>query len=327
MSLTLPEWPVFGLADDGRPAMRAAALAGEPIALATLYAVGDGGPRPPGSQMVVTPSAASGFLSGGCIEADIALHAASVLADGEPRHLVYGQGSPWPDIQLLCGSRLDILVERVMPDDAVLAELLAETEARRPAVWVTDGRTRLIDRGFRVPLPRCATQVSPFELRRLYDPMPRLVVFGADPIALATASLGAQAGFETILVRPKGPSAPPPLVGVAYSRASPEMALREVVPDAWTAIAVATHEWEIDHEALLAALPSAASYVGVVGARRRIPERLARLRAAGVTEAALRRMRAPMGIDLGGKAPWEVAVSVIAEIIAGRVGQPLDVVG
>jgi len=319
MSLVLPEWPMFGLVDDMRPAMRAAALADETFALATLYAVGDGGPRPPGSQMVVTPSAASGFLSGGCIEADIALHAAGVISDGEPRHLVYGQGSPWPDIQLLCGARLDILVERVAPDDPALAELLTETVARRPAVWATDGRTRRLEPVAGGRAAKCVVHPAPFQLRRLHAPMPRLVVFGSDPIALATASLGAQAGFETTLVRPKGPSAPPPLAGVAYSRASPETALREIVPDAWTAIVVATHDWEIDHEALLSALPSAASYVGVVGARRRVPERLARLRSAGVKDGALERLRAPIGLDLGGKAPWEIAISVIAEIIAGRV--------
>ena len=70
--------------------------------------------------------------------------------------------------------------------------------------------------------------------------------------------------------------------------------------------------------ALLTALPSAASYVGVLGARRRLPERLDRLRAAGIDETALERLRAPIGLDLGGKAPWEVAISVIAQIIAQR---------
>ena len=324
MSLDLPEWPMFGLADDMRPAMRGAVLAKETMSLATLYAVGDGGPRPAGSQMVVTNSAVSGFLSGGCIEADIALHAARVIADGEPRHLVYGQGSPWPDIQLLCGSRLDILVERVLPDDPVLAELLIQADARRPVVWITDGRTRRLKSQDAASAPACQTREAPFELRRRSDPGPRLVVFGADPIAIATASLGGQAGFETTLVRPKGPSEPPPLAGVGYSRASSEAALRDIRPDAWTAIAVASHDWELDHEALLAALPSQAGYVGVVGARRRSPERLARLRGAGVSQAALERLHAPIGLDLGGKAPWEIAVSVIAEIIATRADRSTE---
>jgi xanthine dehydrogenase accessory factor len=324
VSFEAPEWPMFGLADDMRPAMGEAARAGEAFALATLYAVGAGGPRPPGSQMVITPSAASGFLSGGCIEADIAVHAASVLADGEPRHLVYGEGSPWPDIRLLCGARLDILLERVAPDDAALVALFAATEARRPAVWVTDGREHRLEPLEKGRPSAFAVRAAPFELRRTYAPVPRLVVFGSDPIALATASLGAQTGFQTTLVRPNGPSAPPPLAGVAYSRASPDAALRDSVPDAWTAIAVATHDLEIDHQALAAALPSKASYVGVVGARRRLAERLARLRAEGVDQASLDRLRAPIGLDLGGKAPWEVAVSVIAEIIAARSNPSTD---
>jgi xanthine dehydrogenase accessory factor len=317
-TLTLPEWPMFGLAEDMRPAMRAAVAAGQPAALVTLHTVEGGGPRPPGAQMLLSAAGVSGFLSGGCVEGDIALHAAQTIADGEPRQLVYGEGGPWPDIRLLCGARIEILVERIAPDDAALTALLEATEARRPVVWITDGRERRVE-----PAPNrrpadCTVQAAPFGLRRPYEPVPRLVVIGADPIALAVASLGAQSGFETSLVRPKGPVEPPPLPGVAYSRANPDEALAAIGPDPWTAVAVATHDWDTDQDALLTALPSAASYVGVLGARRRLPERLARLRAAGIDEAALERLRAPIGLDLGGKAPWEVAISVIAQIVAER---------
>jgi xanthine dehydrogenase accessory factor len=314
----LPEWPMFGLAEDMRPSMRAAAQASVPMALVTLYAVEGSGPRPPGAQMLLTTTAAAGFLSGGCVEGDIAVHAAAAMADGTPRHLVYGEGGPWPDIRLLCGARIDILVERIAPDDPALGALLAAAEVRRPAVWVTDGRARRVEAAPNHRPPDCVVRAQPFELRRLYEPTPRLVVIGADPIALATASLGAQAGFETTLVRPKGPVAPPPLAGVAYSRAEPADALTAIGLDPWTAVAVATHDWDTDQEALEAALPSSAAYVGVLGARRRLPERLGRLRAAGLDEAVLARLRAPIGLDLGGKAPWEVAVSVIAQIIAER---------
>ena len=318
MDLSLPDWPMFGLAEDMRPAMRAAITANQPAALVTLHTVQGGGPRPPGAQMLLSAGAASGFLSGGCVEGDIAVHAAEVVEDGQLRQLVYGEGGPWPDIRLLCGARIEILVERVAPDDPAITELLAMGEARRPAVYVTDGRVRRVE-----PAPNhrpadCRIRAEPFELRRLYEPVPRLVVIGADPIALATASLAAQAGFETTLVRPKGPETPPPLAGVAYSRAEPEEALATIGLDPWTAVAVATHDWDTDQAGLLAALPSAAAYVGVLGARRRLPERLMRLRAAGIDEAALGRLHAPIGLDLGGKAPWEVAVSVIAQIIAQR---------
>ena len=190
---TLAEWPMFGLAEDVRPAMRAARAAGEAMALATLYAVGLGGPRPPGSQFLLTPSAASGYLSGGCVEADVALHGARVIESGAPVHLVYGEGSPWPDIRLLCGGRLDILVERVGPDDPALGALLTATVARRPVAWLTDGATRRVEDAPSAPEAACQTRPSPFELRRRYDPVPRLVVIGSDPIALATATLGASA--------------------------------------------------------------------------------------------------------------------------------------
>lgn len=318
MDLTLPEWPLFGLAEDMRPALRAARAACSPAALVTLYAVEGGGPRPPGAQMLLADGQVSGFLSGGCVEADVALHAAAVIDDGEPRRLVYGEGGPWPDIRLLCGARIEMLVERVAPDDAAVGALLALAEARRPAVWISDGRRRRVEPAPDARPAQHRAAADPFELRRLYEPAPRLVVVGSDPIALATAGLGAQAGFETTLVRPKGPAAPPPLAGVAYSRAEPAEALAAAGLDAWTAVAVATHDWDTDQAALLAALPSPAAYVGVLGARRRLPERLARLRAAGLDEAAIARLKAPIGLDLGGKAPWEVAVSVIAEIIAGR---------
>ena len=318
MTLTLPEWPLFGLAEDMRPALKAAAAAGEAAALVTLHTVEGGGPRPPGAQMLLSPTIASGFLSGGCVEGDVAVHAARTIEDGEPRHLVYGEGGPWPDIRLLCGARIEILVERVAPDDPCVAELLALADARRPAVWVSDGRARRIEPGPNGRAPACRVRAAPFALHRLFEPVPRLVVVGADPIALATASLGAQAGFETTLVRPKGPLAAPPLAGVAYSRAEPDEALAAIGLDPWTAVAVATHDWDTDQAALVAALPSPAAYVGVLGARRRLPERLARLTAAGVDAASLSRLKGPIGLDLGGKAPWEVAVSVIAEIIAER---------
>lgn len=313
----LPEWPLFGLADDVRPALSDAQRAGQAAALVTLHRVDGGGPRPPGAQMLFTTDQVSGFLSGGCVEGDIALHAAAALSDGEPRRLVYGEGGPWADIRLLCGARIEILVERLTPDDPAARSLLARSRAREPAVWRTDGVRRAVEAPTG-PLTACSSQEAPFEVRRLYEPTPRLVVVGADPTALAIAQLGLLSGFETHLVRPKGPAAPPPIAGVAYSRAEPAEALAAIGLDPWTAVAVATHDWEVDQDALVAALPSPATYVGVLGARRRLSERLARLRAAGIEETALARLKGPIGLDLGGKAPWEVAVAVIAEIIAAR---------
>jgi len=312
----LPDWPLFGWADDVRPALKRARTAGTPAAMVTLHTSLGGGPRPVGTQMLFAGTQAAGFLSGGCLEADVARHAHQTLDDGQPRHLVYGEGGP-PDIRLLCGARIALLIERIVPDDAAAGELLSLTERRRPALWRSDGRLRWAEPAEPQTIA-CAVRDEPFELTKSYAPIPRLVIVGADPTALAIAQLGLQAGFETHLVRPKGPAEPPPLPGLAYHRRAPAEAMAEIGLDPWTSVAVATHDWEIDQAALVAALPSPAPYVGVLGARRRLPERLARLAEAGVTLEQRARLRGPIGLDLGGKAPWEVAVAVVAEMVAAR---------
>jgi xanthine dehydrogenase accessory factor len=309
---SLSPWPLFGFADDVRPALARGVARGEPIALATITACVDGGPRPVGTQMSFAMSEISGFLSGGCLEADLAIHAKEVLEDGEAQRLIYGEGSPWPDIRLLCGARMDILLELLGPDDPAVAALLAARTARKPVFWRSNGIRRA-----------CAeaptTTPVPGAYDRRYDPPARLVVVGSDPTALAMASLGAQAGFEVFLVRPKGPAEPPPGIGpLTYLRAPPAEALARIGLDPWTAVAVASHDAALDHEALVCALPSAAFYVGALGARRRLEDRVAGLREAGVLPEHLERLRSPIGLPLGGKAPWEVAIAVLAEITAER---------
>lgn len=309
-AFTLDDWPSFGFADDARPALTRALKRG-PAVLVSLIALQGGGPRPVGAQMVFSQDEVSGFLSGGCIEGDVALHAAACLNDGEARRLIYGEGSPWPDIRLLCGARLEVLVERVAPGDVAVAALLALSAARQPAVWISDGERRVC-----TPLEDAAPWRRAFEHR--FDPPWRLIVLGGDPTALALASLGVACGYETTLVRTKGPISPPPISGVVYRRDSPQEALAALDADPWTAVAVCHHDIDLDEAALLGALGSRAAYVGLLGGRARLPERMGRLRALGVPSEALARLRAPIGLDLGGKAPFEVAVAVMGEVIARR---------
>ncbi|HEY1878384.1 MAG TPA: XdhC family protein, partial [Caulobacteraceae bacterium] len=267
----LAEWPLFGFSDDVRPLLSSARKSGTPVALATIIGISGGGPRPVGTQMAFAGAEVSGFLSGGCLESDVAGHAAEVLAEGRPRRLIYGEGSPWPDIRLMCGARMDILLERVAPDDEAVATLLSFAEARAAAVWISDGERRACGPQDASPSP------WPGAFQRCFRPAPRLIVLGADPTALAIAALGAEAGWETTLVRPNGPAQPPPLAGVAYSRENAAEAFATAGLDRWTAVAAATHDAELDHAALIAALPSPAFYVGALGARRRRGEREAAL--------------------------------------------------
>jgi xanthine dehydrogenase accessory factor len=301
---------MFGVAEDVRPALRQAVAADQALVLATLVSVDGGGPRPEGTQMVFAPGILAGYFSGGCVEGDVAGHAWACLDDSNPRTLVYGEGSPWPDIRLLCGARIEIFLERIGPGDSALSELLAAEAERRPTTYLSDGVARV-----------CAADVSPWpevRVEKRYEPTPRLVVVGGDPTALAIAELGVKSGFETTLVRPKGPEAPPPIPGVGYRRDEPGQALAAIGLDPWTSVAVATHDLETDRAALKAALPSHAGYVGLLGARRRLAGRLAELQIEGMSESALARLHAPIGLDIGGKAPFEVAVSVIGEITALR---------
>ena len=305
---TGPGWLVSGLEDDIRPHMFAAADRGEPFALATIVAA-DGGPRPIGAQMVVTQSDSWGFLSGGCIEDDVALNARAAIADGKLRRLIYGEGSPFVDIRLPCGGRIEVMIERVGAGDRAVADLQRLTAQRRPALWSSDGEARTC-------LPAgSASETAP--IRKLYEPIQCLIVVGSDPFALAIGGMGRTLGWDVTLLSPFGPSDAAPF-GLDCDRRALDEAFADLALDRWTAIAVATHDLDLDERALVPALRSQAGYVGVLGSRRKLPDRIERLAAAGLSQAQIERLRAPIGLAIPARSPWEVAISVVAEVIASR---------
>ncbi|AXB75673.1 XdhC family protein [Novosphingobium sp. P6W] len=311
------DWPEFGWVDDIRPALARQVADGRPAALATLFRVAGSAPRGPGAQMLFAAGAdgvvsASGYFSGDCIEGDVANHAAGVLADGRPRRLHYGMGSPWIDLRLRCGGALHVLLERVSSDSPALHALLRHAAERRSCTWVSDGETQSVteDAG-----PLLSFTNEPLRIARRYDPPRRLIVSGGDPGALAAARLGAMAQFETILLRPGGPQAPPPFPVAQYLREEPAEALARLKVDRWTAYLGATHEDHHDLAGCLAALRGQAGYVGMIGAKSRAGERLAALEAAGASAEELSRLHLSPGVPGLGKSPWEVATGIIAEIM------------
>lgn len=313
VSILDEDWQTFGWVEDVRPALRVAVEAGRAVALATLFRREGSAPRSPGAQMLFDGAEVTGFFSGGCVEADVAQHAAEVLADGRPRVLHYGVGSPWRDIQLRCGGAIFIFVERIPGDSAAARELLAHADCRSQALWVSNGRGAQIHPGADAQL--LSVLGDPPTISRRYDPPSRLLISGWDPTALALAKLGVEAQFETILVRPAGPETPPPIAGVAYVRGDPATVLGEMGCDPWTAFVGASHESDLDIPACAAALSLSAGYVGLIGAASRLPERLAAIAAAGAPADRLVQLRAPAGITSLGKAPWRIAVGVIAEVL------------
>lgn len=306
------DWPTFGWSDDVRPALALAMAQGRPAALATLYKVEGSAPRGPGAQMLFVGNAATGYFSGDCIEGDVAGHAREVLADGKPQRLHYGMGSPWIDIRLRCGGALHVLLERIRPDSAAAIELIAHARSRRSCVWHSDGVTQDVATGDAALL---VLSDEPFRIARRYDPPRRLIVTGGDPGALALARLAADAKFETILVRPQGPETPPPFPVAQYLREPVATALERLGLDRWTAYVGATHEDEHDLGGCLAALRGGAGYVAMIGAKSRAGGRLAALRGAGATDDELAQLHLSPGIAGLGKAPWEVATGILAQVM------------
>jgi xanthine dehydrogenase accessory factor len=223
--------------------------------------------------------------------------------------LRYGEGSPWIDIKLACGSGITVLVEPVAAEEAAVASLLQGHAKRRPVLWSSDGAQRSAV----TSNESHADTWDGTRYTKLYVPPLRLVLIGEDGAALTSAALALEMGWEVALITPGGPEAAP-FSGIAYHRADPATALAAIGVDRWTAVAVLSHDHEDDERGLAAALGTDAFYIGAIGARARLAQRLARLRGHGVNEAQIARLRAPIGLYGFGKAPREVALSLVAEV-------------
>ena len=153
---------------------------------------------------------------------------------------------------------------------------------------------------------------------RAYVPSPRLLIVGAVHIAQALAPMAAAAGFEVIVIDPRGAFASAErFPGVQLCDEWPDEALTRLGLDAATALVALSHDPKLDDPALELALPSKLFYIGALGSRRTHEKRLERLRAAGLGELT-GRIHSPIGLNLGGRAPAEIAVSILAEVIQVR---------
>ncbi len=153
---------------------------------------------------------------------------------------------------------------------------------------------------------------------RVYAPPPRLIIVGAVHIAQVLAPMAAMAGFEVTIIDPRRAFASEArFPGVALSDEWPKEAMARLAPDAQTAIVTLSHDPKFDDPALAAALASPAFYIGALGSSRTQAKRVARLKELGL-EPQLARIHAPIGLDLGGRAPAEIAISVLAQIIQVR---------
>jgi xanthine dehydrogenase accessory factor len=161
-----------------------------------------------------------------------------------------------------------------------------------------------------------------------FPPPPTLLIFGAVHVAQALTRLAKANGFRVIVTDARAKLATTERFPEADQilQAWPDVALEQLTIEPNTYVAILTHDPKFDEPALLGTLATDARYIGAVGSRKTNRDRRERLRAAGVSEASLERVRGPIGLDIGASTPEEMAISILGEIIAyrnGRRGGPL----
>ncbi len=297
--------------------------AGHAVSLVTVVQTWGSAPRPPGALLAVREDGVvSGSVSGGCVEDDLIARAKAALAEGrqdpaaaKPSLIVYGVNKDEAArFGLPCGGTLR-LVQEPLQEASWVEQLLARTAEHRlvaRTLDLTTGRVTLAD------AVRGQTMVFDEQsLSTVFGPKWRLLLIGAGQLSQAVASMASLLDFEVLVCDPREEyAATLDLAGVQRVPGMPDDVVREMLPDAHTAIVALTHDPKLDDMALLEALKSAAFYVGALGSRRNQDARKQRLAEHfDLSAEELARLHGPVGLDIGARTPAEIAVSVLAEIV------------
>ena len=321
-----------------------------PVALATVVETWGSAPRGIGSKMAVTSDMGMiGSVSGGCVETAVVEQALEILEDGKPRLLRYGvsDDTAW-EVGLTCGGNMSIFVE---PLDTQWWQIVtAEVRANRPASTVTilegenAGQKALFDASGNVfytsptlAPENCAQLAQAAQSKNrsgrteiaeqsvmidLHFPRPHLILIGGVHIAMPLQGFARQVGFRVSVIDPRDVFATeerfPEVDNILHSY--PDRALTQLGLDRNTYVAVLTHDPKIDDKALTTALPSDAPYIGVLSSKRTHELRKKRLLEAGISQEQIDRIHTPIGIDINAQTPEEIALCILAEIVAVRNG-------
>lgn len=326
-----------------------------PVALATVIETWGSAPRGVGAKMAMTSGGRmTGSVSGGCVEGAVAEAGSEVLLTREPRLLHFGVAdeTAW-DVGLACGGTIDVFVEPLLPTDFNFQRDLLDKDEPFAVVTIIAGpggilgQKLIVQRGGRVfgqidpaidglvaASARSAlasatssrqsyllpdSDIGPVEaFIEVVRPASTLIVIGGVHIAIALTSIAKALGFRTIVIDPRrafGSQDRFPHVD-SLIQEWPQKAFEQIKITDSTAIASLTHDPKIDDPALGYALRSPAFYVGALGSRKTHAARRERLISAGFDSAAIERIHGPIGLTIGASSPEEIAVSIMAEIIA-----------
>lgn len=325
----------------------------ESVALATVLQTWGSSPRQVGAKLALTASGeVSGSVSGGCVEGAVIETGFSVIKMGKPQLLHFGvaNDTAW-EVGLACGGSIDVFVQRL--DRTLYEAIRSALNTDRSSVIVTIirgpidllGRTIIvnetgevvgtlsagIDRGAVEAAVEvlCAGQSQRKALsdsiELFFDviaPAPEVIAVGGVHIAIALTQLAKVMGYRTTVVDPRGvfgTDARFPHVD-RLIQAWPDEGLAQIKLSCLSAVAVLTHDPKLDDPALKIVLPSAAFYVGALGSSVTNAQRRERLHAAGLSVADLDRLHSPIGLEIGSKSPEEIALAIMAEIVAARNG-------
>jgi len=305
------------------------ARAGTTGAIATVARVRGSTPVPSGTKMLVGAAGRLiGSVGGGCVEADVIGAALEAQARRRPALVTHHLNADLAgDLGLSCGGTVDIFVEPLVADDAYIRVLEAAAGAesgvvRTAVAWEAAGPVKSFE-----PLPPDAPRGEPatlsrdgrFVVERLIA-APRVFVFGAGHVGAAIGRAAAAAGFRVIVIDDRAEYADPARFdsGIAVLAADVEAALDRYPLNAADAVVIATRGHRNDALILERVATSPAGYVGLLGSRRKKVVVTKGLTAAGVPARALKRVRVPVGLAIGAVTPEEIAVSVVAELIAWR---------
>jgi xanthine dehydrogenase accessory factor len=318
---------------------------GRDIAIATVIQTWGSAPQPVGSQLLIDANGNFlGSVSGGCVEAEVITEAADVIATGEPKSLEYGveDNTAWK-VGLACGGSIRIFVEKVVKSrsssDSLLHRLVSDLESRRQVALVTDLATGAqslarsthdlakdlapaLEEAFRCDKSVAVAGDDGEVFINVFNPTVRLIIVGAVHIAQQLVPMARALGHDVVIIDPRSAFATEERFADAeISREWPDEALPKIGVDARTALIALTHDPKIDDPALIHTLSSDAFYVGALGSRKTHAKRVERLRQAGVAEADIERIHAPIGLDIGAQGAAEIALSIMAEITAVQRGK------
>jgi len=294
---------------------------GHPVAIATVVQTWGSAPRPVGSWLAIRQDGqVAGSVSGGCVEDDLIRRVQSeILTRETPEMVVYGVSQQEAArFGLPCGGTLRLLVEP-KPELAVLEQLLDQISSHqiiRRTVNVNTGKSSLAT-GTRQDEFSCTEEA----MCTTYGPRWRMVIIGAGQLSLYTADFALASDFEVIVIDPREEYAEGiHREDVSFYKGMPDDVLLEIGVDPHTAVVALTHDPKLDDMALMEALKSPAFYVGALGSRKNTQKRKERLLEFDLSQEQVDRLHGPVGLYIGALTPPEIAVSILAEVIAVKYG-------